>query len=121
MRSTHLRRALPAVVATAALLALAPGAQAADTFPSGRLFTGFGASGALMNIDYSAVGECRNLPAAARSYNVLAENDVDVFFNSDCRKGAPGKTGDLYYRVGTFNAGDFPWAAVSYRVRPAGE
>ncbi|MFI8008136.1 hypothetical protein [Streptomyces sp. NPDC086010] len=122
IRPSTLRRTLPtAVTAAAALLALAPGAQAADTLPSGRLFTGKGAFGAVTNIDYSAVGVCRNLPARAWSFDVLAKNDVDVFFNADCRKGAPDKTGDLYYRTGTFGAGDFPWAAVSYRVRPADE
>lgn len=122
MRFPRLRWTLPPATAAAALLTLVTGPQAAaDTFPYGHLYTGPARSGIVMGIDYSDPGVCRTLPAAARSYDVLAEHDVDLFFNPGCRTGAPGENGDLYYRVGTFNAGDLPWAVVSYRVRPAGQ
>ncbi|MFI2378304.1 hypothetical protein ACH5AO_25065 [Streptomyces sp. NPDC018964] len=122
MRLLRSRRILPPAAAAAALLTLVTGPQAAaDTFPSGRLYTGSGRSGTVMDIDYSDPGVCRALPAPAWSYDVLAENDVDLFFRPGCRTGAPGEDGDLYYRVGTLGTGDFPWAVASYRVRPAGQ
>ncbi|MYW62528.1 hypothetical protein GTY65_00300 [Streptomyces sp. SID8379] len=110
-----------ALAAAAAALCAAGTAQAHAAAPGGVTFyTGSNQSGTAVTADLSKDGLCRELPAPARSFLAVSDKDVDVFFNSECRSGAPGQEGDLYYRTGTLGQGNFPYAAVSYRVRPAG-
>ncbi|GAA2346008.1 hypothetical protein OKJ48_14525 [Streptomyces kunmingensis] len=110
--------ALTASAGAAALLVLgaAPQAGAAE-WPGVTFYTGVDGTGTAIAIDTDQVGVCRELPAAAKSYTSVSERGVDVFFNPDCRTGAPGTNGDIHYVVGTLNTGDFPYPAVSYRVR----
>ncbi|MFE6778689.1 hypothetical protein [Streptomyces sp. NPDC057702] len=85
--------------------------------PGVTFYTGTHATGTAMAADLDTVGACHELPASARSFRSIAERGVEVYFNADCRPGAPGGSGDLTYVVGTLGTGDFPYAAVSYRVR----
>ncbi|MEU1079658.1 hypothetical protein ABZ368_05315 [Streptomyces sp. NPDC005908] len=117
---TPLRKAAASVTGAAAVLltvAAAPQAGATDWRPGVTFYTGAQQGGVAMSADLDAVGVCRELPAPAVSYLAVSDRNVDVFFNPGCRTGAPGGTGDLGYRTGTLNAGDFPYPAVSYRVR----
>lgn len=101
--------------ATALLLAGAGQANAAD-LPGVTFYTGAGQTGTAYSADLTPDGSCHELPTAALSFSAVSDTDVDVFFNADCATGAPGTSGDLYYRTGTLGQGDFPYAAVSYRV-----
>ncbi|MGW0791722.1 hypothetical protein ACWD04_26715 [Streptomyces sp. NPDC002911] len=104
--------------ATLALMISAAPAQAAPAgFPTATFYTGADQAGTAQEADLDAVGTCQTLAQPALSYTIVSDRDVDVFFNTDCRTGAPDTPGDLYYRTGTFNQGNFPYPAVSYRVR----
>ncbi|MEV7990910.1 hypothetical protein AB0O67_03040 [Streptomyces sp. NPDC086077] len=47
----------------------------------------------------------------------VSPNDIDVYYNPDCRPGLPGSNGDTSYRLGSLHTGEFSFGAVSYRVR----
>lgn len=114
------RGAAVALAAVALGCAGAGQAQAAAPLGSVTFYTGAHQSGTALAVDLGKVGECQELTTPARSFFAASNQAVDVFFNADCRTGKPGATGDLYYRTGTLGQGDFPYAAVSYRVRAAG-
>ncbi|EME98819.1 hypothetical protein H340_19518 [Streptomyces mobaraensis NBRC 13819 = DSM 40847] len=59
---------------------------------------------------------CRNLAEPALSAVNLTDADIQVYFNRDCRTGAPGRPGDLYDALGSLHWGNFPYPALSYRV-----
>ncbi|MFF3754850.1 hypothetical protein ACFYYH_31140 [Streptomyces sp. NPDC002018] len=113
-------RKLAATAATAAaLVAVMGGAQpAAATGPSAAFYTGAGQTGTKIPVDLSGTGTCQALPQPVLSATNLSAQDIDVYFNADCRTGAPGTTSDLYYRLGSLHNGDFGFPAVSYRVHP---
>ncbi|MEV6123003.1 hypothetical protein AB0M23_21215 [Streptomyces sp. NPDC052077] len=114
----HLGRA--AVATAAAALCLAGTGQAqADPLGSVTFYTGADRTGTAVRLDLEKVGVCQELGTPARSFLALSNQAVDVFFNEDCVTGAPGRTGDLYFRTGTLGQGDFPYPAVSYRIRSA--
>ena len=82
-------------------------------------YTGTQLSGDEIPATLDAPGTCRNLPAPALSGLNYAVNHVEVYYNADCRTGAPGASGDAYYVLGSLHTGNFPYAAASYRVLPA--
>ncbi|MEV7239323.1 hypothetical protein AB0N06_37295 [Streptomyces sp. NPDC051020] len=115
-------------VGAAALLALGGSAQAASatTFlPGAHFYAGTGLTGRDMPADLSKVGECQTLPQSAWSNTNLtsltASQDIDVYFRPNCQPGTPSEEGDIYFVTGTFNQGDFPYPAVSYRVHAIGK
>ncbi len=118
-RHGKLATLVASTAAAAALLTVgaAPQAGAADLDPGVTFYTGAARTGTAQRADLAQVGVCQELSAPALSYLAVSNQNVDVFFNADCRTGAPGRSGDLYYRTGTLNAGDFPYPAVSFRVR----
>lgn len=98
------------------VLGAAGGPASAGQLPGVTFYTGAHGTGTAISADLDTVGACHELPAGVHSFRSISERGVEVFFNSDCRPGAPGTTGDLRYVVGTLNTGDFPYTAVSYRV-----
>ncbi|MFE6100406.1 hypothetical protein ACFVQ4_10620 [Streptomyces laurentii] len=111
--------ALVTSTAAAAALAgvgLAPQASAAGILPGVHFYTGTGQTGTAQQADLGKAGACQELSAPALSYTAASNQNVDVFFKPGCETGAPGKVGDLYFKTGTLNMGNFPYAAVSYRV-----
>jgi hypothetical protein len=110
--------ALAGAAAAASLLALASGAPAgADELPGVHFYTGPDRTGTDIVADLGNPGVCHELPQSAASYLAIADKNVEVYFNPGCRPGAPGTSSDLSYLTGTFNSGNFPYPAVSYRVR----
>ncbi|MFC0598250.1 hypothetical protein [Streptomyces palmae] len=118
IRHGKLAALVTSAAAAAALLTLgaAPQAGAADLPLGVTFYTGSDRTGTAMSADLDEVGVCQELSAPALSYLAISQRNVDVFFNPDCQTGAPGQSGDLYYRTGTFNGGDFPYPALSFRV-----
>ncbi|WP_428957129.1 hypothetical protein [Streptomyces sp. cg35] len=115
MTYRHVR--IAAIAAAVAALGAVGTAQAHAAAPGGVTFyTGSNRTGTAVAADLGQDGVCRELSAPARSFFAVSDKDVDVFFNADCRPGAPGQEGDLFYRTGTLGQGNFPYAAVSYRV-----
>ncbi|MBV2353945.1 hypothetical protein KUM39_06150 [Streptomyces sp. J2-1] len=121
MTPSRSRRAVLSVaVAGAALLALgsaAPVSAQEMPGPGMRFYTGTDRTGTETLIDENDTGVCRELPAPQLSYTALTTHNVEIYFNPGCQKGFPGATGDFYYLSGTFNGGDLPFPALSYRVR----
>lgn len=114
--------ALAGAAAAASLLTLTAGTPAsADDLPGVLFYTGANSTGTEMAADLGDPGVCHQLPQSAASYLAISDKNVEVYFNPDCKTGAPGTSGDLYYVTGTLNSGNFPFLAVSYRVRPVGE
>ncbi|MEV7677758.1 hypothetical protein AB0O64_04240 [Streptomyces sp. NPDC088341] len=114
-------RKLAATAATAAaLVAVMGGAQpaAAAGHPEAAFYTGAGQSGTEILVDLADTGTCQNLSQPVLSGANLSAQDIDVYFNADCRTGAPGTTSDLFYRLGSLHLGNFGFPAVSYRVHP---
>ncbi|MGC5341450.1 hypothetical protein ACPXCE_00915 [Streptomyces sp. DT24] len=107
-----------ATTAAGGLLVLGTGApSSAAVRPGVTFYTGLHGTGTAVAADLAQVGVCQELSPSARSYFAATDRNVEVFFNADCRAGAPGESSDLVYVTGTLNSGDFPWTAVSYRVR----
>ncbi|MEU6663037.1 hypothetical protein [Streptomyces sp. NPDC046821] len=119
---TNHRRITRAAIATAAAALCLAGASQAQAAPLGSVtfYTGAGRTGTAVPLDLEKVGVCQELTTPARSFFAASNQAVDVFFNADCVTGAPGRTGDLYFRTGTLGQGNFPYLAVSYRIRSAG-
>ncbi|MFC8537436.1 hypothetical protein ACFUJY_26465 [Streptomyces sp. NPDC057249] len=117
MSRNHRRYA--AAAACGAVLAVGAGlAQpAAAQSPGVVFYTGAHQTGTATSVDLTSTG-CHNLAAPSASALNYAAVDVDVFFNADCRTGAPGDGGDLSFALGSLHTADFPYQAVSYRVRP---
>ncbi|SDF89567.1 hypothetical protein SAMN05216553_10464 [Lentzea fradiae] len=80
------------------------------------LYSGANLSGEKVLVDL-AHGECVNLEAPALSGVNIAAADLEVFFNADCVKGLPGRPSDIHYVLGSLHQADFPFPAVSYRLR----
>ncbi|MEV7119800.1 hypothetical protein [Kitasatospora griseola] len=114
------QKSLTAAVATGAALllgaALAQPAAAVDLPHSAVAYFTADAdlTGARFTVDTGA--GCHNLPAAAKSAVNFTTANVTVYFNADCRTGAPGRTGDLAYGLGSLHWANFPYQALSYRV-----
>ncbi|MET0134420.1 MAG: hypothetical protein ABW215_12600 [Kibdelosporangium sp.] len=112
--------------AGAALLAAVAVAQpaAAASHPDNdfhaSFYTGAGQTGTETPIDIDLVGQCLNLAQPARSAVNIAPVDVEVYFNPDCQQGLPGRTGDTFFMLGSLHWANFPYDAVSYRLRPMG-
>ncbi len=104
-----------AVVAACAGLAQPAAAQSSDVV----FYTGTHQSGEATSVDVTSTA-CHNLATPAASALNYATVDVDVFFNADCRAGAPGADGDLSFALSSLHLADFPYPAVSYRVRTNG-
>ncbi|MFD7668727.1 hypothetical protein [Streptomyces sp. NPDC059788] len=119
--STSLSRFAAAAggVLASSLLVLGAGGTSAVAagLPGVTFYTGADATGSAITADLDKVGTCQELSAPVRSFRSISERSVEVYFNAGCRPGAPGTNGDLTYVVGTLNTGNFPYAAVSYRVR----
>ncbi|MFJ5991983.1 hypothetical protein [Lentzea sp. NPDC092896] len=79
------------------------------------LYSGSNLSGTKSAVDL-ANGECVNVAPVRSGLNISSAN-IDVFFNANCAKGLPGQSGDTYYVLGSLHQGNFPFPAVSYRVR----
>ncbi|MEV5177885.1 hypothetical protein AB0L10_44390 [Streptomyces flaveolus] len=110
---------LAAAVAGATLMTLGSAAPAgAQDFPGLglRFYSGADRTGTELLVDENDVGVCRELPGPQLSYLALTTHYAEVFFNSNCQKGTPGNPSDLYFRTGTFNGGNFPFPALSYRI-----
>ncbi|WP_275461127.1 hypothetical protein [Streptomyces noursei] len=121
MKTNHRRASRAVVAAAAATLCLAGAGQAqAAALGSVTFYTGADRTGTAVQLDLAKVGVCQELTAPARSFYAASNQSVDVFFNKDCTTGAPGQAGDLYFRTGTLGQGNFPYAAVSYRIRSTG-
>jgi hypothetical protein len=108
-----------------ALLALGTGVQSASaatasapfTFPSATFYTGTNLTGTATSVDLSQVGVCKTLSRPARSAFNFSVQEIEVYFNPDCKTGTPGNAGDISFVLGSLNLGNFPYPAVSYRVR----
>lgn len=114
--------AMATVASGAALLlgtGLAQPAAAADLpeFPGASFYTGAGYTGTELPVDLGRT-DCVNLAQGAASAANLSAQDIEVYFNADCKTGAPGTDGDIYDVLGSLVAGDFPYPAASYRVLP---
>ncbi|WP_327365851.1 hypothetical protein [Streptomyces sp. NBC_01217] len=111
------RAAVAASLCGAAMLACTAAAQPAGavTYPGVSFYAGVDQTGTEYPVDLTSTG-CRTLPQSARSATNLSATDVAVYFNPDCRTGAPGTTGDLYFVLGTLHTATFPYPALSYRV-----
>ncbi|MBQ1089270.1 hypothetical protein [Streptomyces sp. B93] len=112
---------LAASAAGAALLTIgvATPAGAADfPGPGLRFYTGADRTGTELLADENDVGVCHELTTPALSYTAITSHNTEVFFNPGCEKGTPEFPGDWYFLTGTFNGGDFPFPALSYRVLP---
>lgn len=120
MRIRHLKFAVAAagVVFLASAVAAQP-AMAAG-YPDAAFYTGGNLTGTEKVVDVGAVGQCFNLAQPAKSAVNVAAVDIDVFFNANCQTGAPGRSGDLRFALGSLHTANFPYAAVSYRVRTMG-
>ncbi|GAA3633124.1 hypothetical protein C8D88_109130 [Lentzea atacamensis] len=109
MRTALIACGLAVLASTAlALPASASGENAA-------FYSGTNLSGTKSPVDLAG-GECVNV-APVRSGINISSADIEVFYNADCRTGLPGGSGDSYYVLGSLHQGNFPFAAVSYRVR----
>jgi hypothetical protein len=108
-----------------ALFALGTGVQSASattasastTFPSATFYTGTNLTGTPTSVDLSQVGVCKTLSRSARSAFNFSVKEIEVYFNPDCKTGTPGNPSDIYFVLGSLNLGNFPYPAVSYRVR----
>jgi hypothetical protein len=111
-----------------ALLALGTGVQPASAatasapapFPSATFYTGTNLTGTATSVDLSQLGVCKTLPVSARSAFNFSAREIEVYFNPGCKTGTPGNTNDLSFVLGSLNLGNFPYPAVSYRVRNIG-
>lgn len=92
----------------------------AATASDAAFYTGANQTGTATPVDPNGLGVCKNLTQSAKSAINVSSNDIDVFFNANCLPGAPGKQSDLHYALGSLHTANFPYAAVSYRARPAG-
>jgi len=113
---------MAAAIGGTALLALGTGVQPASaTTPSPAAFyTGTNQTGTATSVDLSQIGVCKTLSQPALSALNYSAQYIDVYFNSDCKTGTPGKVGDTYEILGSLMIGNFPYAAVSYRVSAPG-
>lgn len=101
----------PALIA-GGLAVLASMALALPVSASGEhitLYSGANLSGAKTPVDL-ANGECVNLASPVRSGINISSADIDVFYRAAC-------SGESHYALGSLHQGDFPFPAVSYRVR----
>lgn len=78
-------------------------------------YTGTNLTGTRSAVDL-ANRECVNI-APQKSATNISNAEIEVFFNADCQKGGPGESSDLYYVLGSLHWGNYPFDAVSYRVR----
>ncbi|MFD4611688.1 hypothetical protein ACFWOT_27100 [Streptomyces sp. NPDC058440] len=121
MKTNHRRVSRVAVATAAAALCLAgAGPAQAATLGSITFYTGADKTGTAVQLDLEKVDMCQELTTPVRSFFAASNQSVDVFFNKGCTTGAPGRTGDVYYRTGTLGQGNFPYDAVSYRIRATG-
>jgi hypothetical protein len=97
---------------TGATLAQSAGAVAS---PGVSFYTGFSQNGTQEAADLTG-SACKTLQQGALSAANLTGVDVAVYFNPDCRNGAPGTGGSLFYVLGSLQTANFPYKAVSYRV-----
>ena len=107
----------PALIA-GGLAAIALTTLALPAHASGEhaeFYSGSNLTGTTHQVDL-ANEDCVNIDPA-RSASNISSADIEVFFNADCQKGWPGQTGDTYYVLGSLHQADYPFAAVSYRVR----
>ncbi|MFF9127836.1 hypothetical protein ACF09J_32005 [Streptomyces sp. NPDC014889] len=109
-----------AAVAAAALCLAGAGQAQAATLGSITFYTGATQTGTAIQLDLGKVDVCQELTTPVRSFFAASNQSVDVFFNEGCTTGAPGRAGDVYFRTGTLGQGDFPYTAVSYRIRSTG-
>lgn len=87
----------------------------ADSWENAAFYAGADLTGTKYSVDLTNK-QCVNITPAKSAANISAA-DIEVFFNADCQKGSPGKPSDLYYVLGSLHQGNFPFPAVSYRVR----
>ena len=120
---------MAAAIGGTALLALgtgvqsasaSPSAPAAFAFPSATFYTGTNLTGTATSVDLSQVGICTTLPQPARSAFNFSVQEIEVYFNPGCKTGTPGRPSDISFVLGSLNVGNFPYPAVSYRVRTPG-
>jgi len=118
-----------AAIGGTALLVLGTGVQSASAatsapaafaFPSATFYTGTNLTGTATSVDLSQVGVCKALSQPARSASDFSVQEIEVYFNPDCKTGTPGRASDISFVLGSLNLGNFPYPAVSYRVRTPG-
>ncbi|CAL9639807.1 hypothetical protein SUDANB60_06271 (plasmid) [Streptomyces sp. enrichment culture] len=108
--------ALAGAVSGATMLVLSSAPASASELPGVSFYTGVNRTGTEMVAELGDPGVCHELSAPAASYLAISDRSVEVYFNSNCRTGAPETSGDLYYMTGTLGSGNFPYPALSYRV-----
>jgi len=92
-----------------------PAAAAAALPPGSNFFAGSNFTGAQHSVDLSRP-ECVNLAAPAASAVNLSSQNIAVYFDADCKKGAPGADSDLWFSLSALHTANFPAPAVSYQV-----
>lgn len=117
---TRVVLAAAAALSAAAAVAVAQPASAATQDFYASFYSGANGTGTETPVDIDNLGECVELPQPAGSAVNIAPVDIDVYFKPGCVTGLPGKTGDNYFILGSLHSGNFPFAAVSYRVRQMG-
>jgi hypothetical protein len=95
----------------------ASAASAPAPFPSATFYTGTNLTGTATSVDLSQLGVCKTLSRSARSAFNFSVQEIEVYFNPGCKTGTPGNAGDISFVLGSLNLGNFPYPAVSYRVR----
>ncbi len=94
---------------------MALAAPASASGEHAEFYSGTNLTGSRHEVDLTGE-DCVNI-APAKSASNISSADIEVFFNADCQKGWPGQPGDVYYVLGSLHQANYPFAAVSYRVR----
>lgn len=93
----------------AALASLALALPASAEGENAAFYSGSNLSGSKSPVDL-ANSECVNLASPVRSGVNISSADIDVFYGAGCE-------GEGHYVLGSLHQGNFPFPAVSYRVR----
>lgn len=79
------------------------------------LYSGADLTGTRTVVDLDDSG-CHTLSEAALSAVDVSDADLYAYYNTDCRTGLPGQSGDSYFIVGSLHTAQFPLPVLSYRV-----
>ncbi|CAM5599696.1 MULTISPECIES: hypothetical protein [Streptomyces] len=105
---------LAAATAVATVTAFGAQASASGSPLFAYFYSGPGQTGTRAEIDLDETGVCHNFAEPARSYDIASTNDIEVYWNRDCRPSEPGYPD---FRTGTLSTGELPLPGMSYRVR----
>lgn len=112
MRTTLIASGLAALAATTFALP----ATAAESGEHAAFYSGTRLSGTKAPVDLTS-HQCVNLAQPARSAINISNVAIDVFYNSDCRPGLPGQTGNTHFILDSLGQANFSLPALSYRVK----